>query len=160
MKRNPPVPLTEDLWGDRWQFASLTAGDFWDYFSGRMIPVQSLPEAWQPLNLGLASDQFLPGIAITGGRKAMTIARWIEAQDPREVVYTPGSPDGILLHAGEYDRHILATFEDPEMRQAGELFTERKIAAQGLHFLLIQPDDSGMTQSGLWLLNAELRIEN
>ena len=154
MKRNPPVPLPEELWGDRWQFASLTAGDFWDYFSGRMIPVQSLPSELQPLSLGLASDQFLPGIAITGGRKSMPIARWIDASMPREVIYSQGAPDGIILYSGEVDRHILATFEDPETRQAGELFTTRKIAAKGLHFLMIQPDDSGMTQSGLWLLRS------
>jgi RNA-binding protein Tab2/Atab2 len=157
MKRNPPVPLSEELWGDRWQFASLTAGDFWDYFSGRPIPVHSLPELWQPLILGLASDLFIPGIAIMGGRKALTIARWIDATDPRAIIYSPGLPDGVILHSGEVDRHILATFEDEQMRAAGELFTERKIAAKGLHFLLIQPDDSGMTQSGVWLMREEGR---
>lgn len=156
MKHNPPVPLPEELWGDRWQFASLTAGDFWDYFSGRMIPIQSLPQPWQPLQLGLASDQFLPGVAITGGRRSMQLAKWIGTTDPREILYQPGTPDGVILHSGDHDRHILATFEDPEMRQAGEIFMQRKLAAQGLHFLLIQPDDSGMTQSGVWLLKAAL----
>ncbi|HEY9750428.1 MAG TPA: Tab2 family RNA-binding protein, partial [Allocoleopsis sp.] len=50
------------------------------------------------------------------------------------------------------DRWVLATFEDAEVRAAAQAYEQRKQAAQGLHFLLVQPDDSGMTYSGFWLL--------
>ena len=151
---DPPLPMPEDLWGDRWQFASLPAGELWQSFSGRMTPIQSLPEASSPFNLGLASDLFIPGVIITGGRKAMAIARWLQSVSPRALIYqsSPGTPSGLILYAGDRSRYILATFEDSEVQSAGEIFQQRQRAAQGLHFLLIQPDDSGMTHSGVWLL--------
>jgi hypothetical protein len=50
------------------------------------------------------------------------------------------------------DRWILNTFDDPDMRSAAQQYEQRKQASQGLHFLLVQPDDSGMTYTGFWLL--------
>ena len=82
----PPVPMPEDLWGDRWQFASLPAGELWDSLSGRLTPIQSLPPESNPLNLGLASDLFIPGVIITGGRKALTIARLYAEVFPRSLL--------------------------------------------------------------------------
>ncbi len=46
----------------------------------------------------------------------------------------------LILEASLADRWILATFAD------------EKVSAAGLYFLLVQPDDSGMTYTGLWLL--------
>jgi RNA-binding protein Tab2/Atab2 len=151
---HPPVPMPENLWGDRWQFASLPAGDLWDSLSGRLTPIQHLPEAFNPFTLGIASDLFIPGVIITGGRKSMAIARWIQSVLPQRLSYqsSPGAPSGLLMQAGKRDRYILATFEDPDVQNAGETFRNRQEASQGLHFLLIQPDDSGMTHSGVWLL--------
>ena len=34
-------------------------------------------------------------------------------------------------------------------------YEQQKGDSQGLHFLLIQPDDSGMTETGIWLLKKE-----
>ncbi|MGB3692248.1 MAG: Tab2 family RNA-binding protein, partial [Spirulinaceae cyanobacterium] len=59
---------------------------------------------------------------------------------------------GLILAGGLVDRWIVATFEDEEVARAAKAYEERKQASQGLHFLLIQPDDSGMTTSGFWLL--------
>jgi hypothetical protein len=39
-----------------------------------------------------------------------------------------------------------------QLAAASQAYEQRKQAAQGLHFLLVQPDDSGMTYSGFWLL--------
>ena len=152
----PPVPMPEDLWGDRWQFASLPAGELWDALSGRLTPIQSLPQTSNPLSLGLASDLFIPGVIITGGRKALTIARWIQSVLPQTLTYqaSPGAPSGLLLQTDDRARYVLATFEDPDVQRSGETFQQRQIAAQGLHFLLIQPDDSGMTHSGVWLFRS------
>jgi hypothetical protein len=50
------------------------------------------------------------------------------------------------------DRWILVTFEDAEVAQAAQVYEQRKQQSQGLHFLLVQPDDSGITYTGFWLL--------
>jgi hypothetical protein len=46
----------------------------------------------------------------------------------------------------------VATFEDREVAAAAANYEQRKQLSQGLHFLLVQPDESGMTYSGFWLL--------
>ncbi|MHC5721400.1 MAG: Tab2 family RNA-binding protein, partial [Nostoc sp.] len=38
---------------------------------------------------------------------------------------------------------------------AAQAFEQLKQQSRGLHFLLVQPDDSGMTYSGFWLLRAD-----
>ncbi len=43
----------------------------------------------------------------------------------------------------------VATFEDQEVLLA-QVYEQRKNQSQGLHFLLVQPDDLGMTYSGFW----------
>jgi hypothetical protein len=63
-----------------------------------------------------------------------------------------GEPDGLILEAGLCDRWVITTFNDADVARAGQQFERRKQASQGLHFLLVRPDDSGMTTTGLWLL--------
>ncbi|MGL5081569.1 MAG: Tab2/Atab2 family RNA-binding protein [Microcoleaceae cyanobacterium] len=154
LDRPPPVPLPENLWGDRWRFASLSAGELIDGFADRPIPILELPEALLPLNLGLASIVPIPGIVIDGGRQSRRLAQWVQATRPFALNYVPGSPDGLILEAGLVDRWILVTFEDLEITQAAKSYQQRRQSAQGLHFLLVQPDDSGVTYSGFWLLSA------
>lgn len=151
----PPVPLSDSLWGDRWRFAALPAADLVDAFRDRMIPILDLPDPLLPLNLGLASTTLIPGVAIDGGRQAMRLAFWLQQAQPVSLSYVPGAPDGLVLEAGLVDRWILTTFEDTEVATAGHTFEQRKQLSQGLHFLLVQPDDSGMTYSGFWLLETE-----
>ncbi|PSB28128.1 Tab2/Atab2 family RNA-binding protein [Stenomitos frigidus] len=151
----PPVPLSETLWGDRWRFAVLPTADLVDTFSDRMIPILDMPESLLPLNLGLASTTPIPGVVIDGGRQAMRLALWLQQAQPILLNYIPGAPDGLILEAGLVDRWILTTFEDAEVAAAGQEFERRKQLSQGLHFLLVQPDDAGMTYSGFWLLKTE-----
>jgi hypothetical protein len=82
----------------------------------------------------------------------MRLVRWLVDVHPVNLNYIPGDPDGLLLEAGLVDRWILATFEDEAVKAAAQTFQERQQAAKGLHFLLVQPDDAGVTYSGLWLL--------
>ncbi|MBD2663789.1 Tab2/Atab2 family RNA-binding protein [Richelia sinica] len=151
----PPVPLPENLWGEEWRFATLPAGDLVDEFQERPIPVKQMPDFLHPLNLGLASTVLVPGVVIYGGRQSMRLVRWLEDANPVSLRYMAGAPDGLVLDAGLLDRWIIATFEDEEVATAAKLYETRKQLSQGLHFLLIQPDDSGMTYSGFWLLQAE-----
>lgn len=152
----PPLPLPENLWGDRWRFAALPAGNIEEVFSDRPIPVLEMPEFLLPLNLGLASTVAVPGVIIDGGRKSMQLARWLENAQPVSLNYIAGAPDGLVLEAGLADRWVVATFEDKEVAAAARMYEQRKELSRGLHFLLVQPDDSGMTYTGFWLLQGEV----
>ncbi len=158
--RPPPVPIPDAgatagavrLWGESWRFASIMAGDMVAWAADRPLPVREMPEYLWPVNLGLASTAVIPGVAISGGRQSMKLARWLQEVRPVSLNYIPGAPDGLILEAGLVDRWILATFDDEEMATAARTYQQRLQLTQGLHFLLVQPDDSGMTYSGFWLL--------
>ncbi|MGB3405401.1 MAG: Tab2/Atab2 family RNA-binding protein [Microcoleaceae cyanobacterium] len=152
IEQSPPVPLPENLWGEVWQFATLQAGELMASFAEYPIPVVEIPEALQPFNLGLASTVPISGVVINGGRQSMQLARWLQNALPIALNYIPGQPDGLILEAGLADRWVVATFDDTEVRSAAKRFETRKQLASGLHFLLIQPDDAGMTYTGFWLL--------
>jgi hypothetical protein len=148
----PPAPLPENLWGEQWRFATLPAGELGDLFSDRPIPILQVPEFLQPINLGLASTVRVPGVIIYGGRQSMRLARWLQEACPVALNYIAGAPDGLILEAGLVDRWIVATFADAQVTEAAKLYEQRKQQSHGLHFLLVQPDDSGMTYTGFWLL--------
>ncbi len=155
LDKPPPIPLQELLWGEQWRFATLSAGDVEDAFAQRPIPILKMPEFLLPINLGLASTVRVPGVVIDGGRQSMRLARWLEDTHPVALNYVGGTPGGLVLEAGLVDRWIVATFEDKEVAAAAQAYEQRKQISQGLHFLLVQPDDSGMTYSGFWLLRGE-----
>ncbi|MGL6282464.1 MAG: Tab2/Atab2 family RNA-binding protein [Microcoleaceae cyanobacterium] len=153
LEQPPPYPLPESLWGDRWQFASLPAGDIVEAFTGRPIPILVMPKNLYPLQLSLSSQLPIPGVIIDGGRNSLKLAKWIEEQQPHSLKYMPGEPDGLILEAGLVDRWVLTTFTDRQVTKAGKVFSQRQQDAKGLHFLLIRPDDSGMTYTAFWLLS-------
>jgi hypothetical protein len=154
-----PLPLPENLWGERWQFAALAAMDLVPAFQGRAIPILQMPESWFPVQLNLPSTLPIPGVVIEAGRRSMQLARWLQQVQPYALNYISGEPDGLILEAGLVDRWVLTTFEDKDVIQAACTFRERQAAAKGLHFLLVQPDNSGMTHSGFWLLKMESLME-
>jgi len=151
----PPLPMPENLWGEQWRFASLRAGDLVREFGDRPLRVRSLPEDLLPLKLGLASTVLIPGVIIDGGKQSLPLARWLESTQPVSLEYIAGQPDGLLLQSGLCDRWVIVTFKDDEVRQAAQTFAVRQQLAKGLHFLLVQPDNSGMTYTGFWLLKKE-----
>ncbi|MGA9382291.1 MAG: Tab2/Atab2 family RNA-binding protein [Phormidium sp.] len=152
LEKPPPVPLPEKLWGEKWRFATLMASDITDSFAGQPMPILEMPEFLLPINLGIASNLPVPGVVIDGGKQSLRLARWIQESRPVALNYIPGAPDGLILEAGLVDRWIVATFADEEVTVAAKIFAQRKQETKGLHFLLVQPDDSGMTYSGFWLL--------
>lgn len=155
LDKPPPLPLPENLWGDRWRFATFPAGQVEEAFAQRPIPILQMPTFLLPLNLGLASTVAVPGVVIDGGRKSMQLARWLQDVQPVALNYIAGAPDGLVLEAGLIDRWIVGTFEDKEVAESGQAYEQRKQLSQGLHFLLVQPDESGMTYTGFWLLRGE-----
>ncbi|MDY7014679.1 MAG: Tab2/Atab2 family RNA-binding protein [Cyanobacteriota bacterium] len=158
LEKPPPQALPENLWGDRWRFAALPAGELIETFRDRPIPILDLPEDLDPLNLNLASTTPVPGIVIYGGRQSMRLARWLQEVRPAAIESIPtvvGQSGGLVLEAGLVDRWILITYEDSEVARSADLFSQRQKTAGGLHFLLVQPDDSGITDTGFWLLKME-----
>ncbi len=155
LDKPPPLPLAENLWGQQWRFASLPAADLVDAFADRPIPILVMPSERLPLNLGLASTVAIPGVVIDAGRKSMQLARWVQQVQPVSLNYLAGAPDGLVLEAGLVERWVVATFDDADVVTAARAYEQRKQASRGLHFLLIQPDDTGITYSGLWLLREE-----
>ncbi|MBE9168316.1 Tab2/Atab2 family RNA-binding protein [Pleurocapsales cyanobacterium LEGE 06147] len=158
LEKPPPQALPENLWGEQWNFASIGAGDLVEMFGDRPIPVKDMPESLLPLNLGIASTTFIPGVVIYGGRNSLQLVRWLEKEKPVFLNYIPtevGQSGGLILETGLVARWIVATFEDREVAQAAQNYEQRKQASQGLHFLLVQPDNSGMTHTGFWLLKEE-----
>ena len=158
LEQSPPQAVPENLWGDKWRLGTFKAGDFLDYFSDRPIPIKDLPEELNPIDLGIASDIKIPGLVIYGGRQSMYLARWLADNQPVSLNYIPTDVEksgGLILESGLVDRWVLLTFEDSEMAQSAQKYEQQKEDSQGLHFLLIQPDDSGMTETGIWLLKKE-----
>lgn len=148
----PPLPVPEELWGEQWRFGAIAASDLTEFIEEQAIPIRDTPPSLYPLALKLASDTPIPGVIIDGGRQSMRLAQWLQTQHPVSLSYIPGPPDGLILEAGLSDRWVLATFEDDAVAQAGQTFQKRQQASRGLHFLLVQPDNSGVTYSGIWLL--------
>ncbi|WP_204104067.1 MULTISPECIES: Tab2 family RNA-binding protein [Spirulina sp. CCY15215] len=156
----PPQPLPDRLWGERWRFANLPAGESVRKFRDRPIPILDIPDDFDPVKLGLASSILLPGIIIEGGRRSMQLARWLQEVQPYSLDYIPtevGLSGGIVLEAGLCDRWILQTFSDPEVSHAAQQYQQRLQQSQGLHFLLIQPDNFNANYTGYWLLMREER---
>lgn len=151
----PPTPLPDKLWGEQWRFATLPAGDVEEAFGDRPIPILSMPDFLLPLNLGLASTIAIPGVIIYGGRRSLQLARWLQEAQPVALNSIAGEPSGLVLEVGLVDRWIVATFADREVVAAAKVYEQRKQQSLGLHFLLVQPDDSGMTYSGFWLLQED-----
>lgn len=155
LEKPPPQPLPAKLWGESWQFATLAAADLEVGLIQEPIPVLDAAPAKLPSHLRLPRSTQIPGVVIYGGRQSLKLARWLQAQRLVSLHFVPGVPSGLLLEAGLVDRWILITFEDPEIEAAATAFERRKLTSQGLHFLLVQPDGSGVTYSGLWLLKVE-----
>lgn len=161
VKLDKPVPqaLPENLWGDKWQIANIKAGQIVDLFCDRPIPICQLPEYFYPINLGVASDISVPGIVVYGGKKSMQISQWIQEESPAFINYIPteiGKSGGFILETGLVDRWIFNTFESEQAAEIARNYEQRKQEAKGLHFILIQPDDSGMTSTAFWLLKQDL----
>ena len=155
LDKAPPQALPEAIWGDKWQIANIAAGQIVDLFCDRPIPILSLPEAMLPINLGLASDISIPGLVIFGGRQSMQLARWVSQNKPASINYIPTQErksGGFVLETGLADRWVFNTFESSTAAKIALAFEQKKQASQGLHFLLIQPDESGMTTTAFWLL--------
>lgn len=162
-KLEKPVPqaLPENLWGDEWQIANIKANQIVDLFRDRPMPICRLPEPLLPINLGIASDLPIPGIVVYGGKKSLQIAQWIQQENPTFINYIPteiGKSGGFILETGLVDRWVFNTFESESAAKIARNYELKKQAVQGLHFMLIQPDDSGMTYTAFWLLKQNYMI--
>lgn len=157
VEQSPPQPIADRVLGKEWRFATLPAAELVEFFSSRPIPILSSPDYLDPMYLGLSSTLPIPGVIIYGDRKSMSIAQWLQEVNPCSINYIPteiGQSGGMVLEAGLVERWVIATFSDTEMSQFAQKYEQKKQVSKGLHFLLVQPDDSGMTYTGFWLLQS------
>ena len=150
----PPLPIPDVLMGEKWQFVTLTAKELVTEFNDRPIPIVSMPDYLLPPHWGLGGNVAIPGVIIYGGRQSMRLARWIAETQPVSLNFLGDDPGGLVLDSGLADRWVMVTFNDAQVSQAARLYEARKKLVHGLHFLLVTPDDSGITDSGIWLFQA------
>jgi hypothetical protein len=148
----PPQPLPDTIWGDRWQFASLTAADLEERLLERPIPVRHVMPLALPSQQQLPATTIIPGISIEAGRRAMPLARWLAQRTFIRVNAVQRELGALIARTSTQEQWILATYQDEAVAEAGQAFEARKGQSQGIHFLLIQPDDAGVTHTGLWLM--------
>ncbi|MBW4552554.1 MAG: Tab2/Atab2 family RNA-binding protein [Aphanocapsa sp. GSE-SYN-MK-11-07L] len=153
IEQPPPLPFPDRLWGEKWQFASLGASDLRDFIDQQPIPFISTPSELREQLLKLPPTTRVSGVIIYSGRRSLKLVEWLKAQTPTSLHFIQGEPSGLVLAAALCDRWILVTFDDPEVVLAAREFEQRKQLTAGLHFLLVQPDDSGVTFTGIWLLD-------
>lgn len=145
----PPQPLPESVRGNRWQFSALTRENL-EGFLERTIPFVGGVDVSQLKEL--PAETSIPGMTMYGGRRSLLLARWCDRAEPYALRYVPGDPDGMVLDAGLSDRWILATFADDEVAIAARKYEGRRQTSQGWHFVLVLPDDSGATATGIWVM--------
>jgi RNA-binding protein Tab2/Atab2 len=146
-----PQPMPEDLWGDRWQFVRLTAEDLEFRLLERSIPIREVSPSARPSEQAISPDALIPGVMIEAGKQSMRLARWVATQQPLSLEAV-NRELGALMLSTQSDRWIMATYQDEAVKEASENFEALKLTSSGIHFLLIQPDDTGITHSGLWIL--------
>jgi hypothetical protein len=149
---SPPQPLPEHLLGNKWRFASLSAATLEQDLFQQPIPIQSLPAHLYPSHCGLPEQTAIPGVVVYGGRRSPKLAQWLAEQAPSRLSFVQGELSGLTLTTTGGERWVFLTFTDTEVIKAAQTFEQRKVLAQGLHFLLVQPDESGITYTGLFLL--------
>jgi hypothetical protein len=149
---SPPQPLPENLWGDHWQFMSLPAEDLEFRLWERPIPVRDAAPLALPSQQNLGASATIPGILINAGRQAMKLSRWLLDRQPEQLVAVNLELGAVILTTVQRERWILATYQDAMVRESAQTFESRKAQCSNIHFLLIQPDDSGITHTGLWIL--------
>ena len=158
LERPIPQNLPENIWGENWNMVSISAGEIVEFATNRPIPFCDLPKSLSAINAKLEPTTKVPGIVIQGGKKSLILARWLAQEQPVALNYIAteiGKSGGLVLEAGLVDRWIIATFESSAVARAAKAYEQAKQESQGLHFLLLQPDDSGMTYTGFWLLKDE-----
>lgn len=158
LDKPPPQNVPENVWGENWSFVSILSEEIQKFTQERPLLFCDLPESLLATNSRLNPTTKVPGIVIYGGKKSLTLGRWLSEKQPVSLNYIPteiGKSGGLILESGLVDRWILATFESETVATAAKAYEQAKQESLGLHFLILQPDDSGMTYTGFWLLKNE-----
>ncbi|BAC92228.1 Tab2 family RNA-binding protein [Gloeobacter violaceus] len=138
-----PAPIPDARLPDRWGFSALPGAE--------LGQLRQLPIAYLEVPLLAGIDAPVPGVFLFS-RRDRDLASWLAAREPVSLQYTRAEIDGLILEAGLDERWILATFDDPGMRERGRQFAERLAGSRGLHFLAVQPAEGSPQIAGFWLL--------
>lgn len=142
----PPQSLPDALVGQKWTFATLSAGDFaemgeWSIDFGESFPL-SLAD--------LADSAPVPGLIIYSQR-ATAMAAWMSGLELATIKYDLSLPNRLLLETGVSDRWILTTLDQNTQSEVQD-FEVAKQNSNGVHFLAIQKSPDVEAFAGFWLL--------
>ena len=140
----PAVPLSEEVQGDAWAWASLPAGLLreageWPMgFSGLL-----------PLPSGIADDQPVPGLRLFSRSRALAMAGWLGGLEPVRLLVEGRQ---LVLEAGQDDRWLVSDL-DPKAAEAITAELAKSMAiGKGLQFIAIQASPEEQAFAGFWMM--------
>jgi RNA-binding protein Tab2/Atab2 len=143
----PPQPLQDALRAQKWGTVALEAGALsemneWSIDFGEAYPIA---------DLNLKPDTLVPGL-ILYSQRALAIAAWMSGLELAAVRYDTQDGQQLVLETGVIDRWSLAQLLTMPLQAEARQFEDRKIAANGVHFLAIQKSPEDESFAGFWLL--------
>ena len=141
---NQPVPLPENIRGDKLSLASIPIGmlkeaeDWPMEFSG-LLPVSPNQE----------ENILIPGLLLFSEKRALAIAGWIGGLEPVKLSIENKQ---LLLEAGQDDRWLVTDLSKEEALQIKKNINESRDKANGFQFLAVQKSPEEKSFAGFWML--------
>ncbi|EIE22290.1 PsaB RNA binding protein [Coccomyxa subellipsoidea C-169] len=151
----PPQDLPDALRGESWLFVQLPLGLLREEL--RAVDTrQTFGANFALASAGLADlpdDTPIPGVAVYS-RRAVPLAAWTSGLEVANVA-ADADRACLVLETGVNQRWRYGNYQrTPENTADARAWEAAKIAARGLHFLVVQADEEADTSAGLWLLQA------
>lgn len=143
----PPQPLQDALRAQKWGTVALEAAALTDMSEWSI----DFGEAYPLADLKLAPETLVPGL-ILYSQRALPIAAWMSGLELACVRYDTQDGQQLVLETGVIDRWSLAQLLTMPLQAEARQFEDRKVAANGVHFLAVQKSPEDETFAGFWLL--------
>jgi hypothetical protein len=98
----------------------------------------------------LSPDTPVPGFIIFSSR-ALPLAAWMSGLELAFLRFNP-SPPQLVLETGANDSWVLANLPTVELQEEVKGFEAKKLAANQVHFVAVQADQSSEAFAGFWLM--------
>ena len=143
---NQPVPLPENVRGDKWSLASLQLGALreaqeWPIEFGGLIPI----------NKDFDDTILIPGIRLFSQNRSLALAGWLGGLEPVQLTLEGNK---LLLEAGQEDRWLVTDLDSEAAKSIKKEIDNTKINAGGLQFIAVQKSPEELKFSGFWMLRA------
>jgi len=142
----PAQTLPDALLGERWAFVTLEASAFAEMPEWEI----GFSESFPPEMFDLSPDTPVPGFIIFSSR-ALPLAAWMSGLELAFLRFNP-SPPQLVLETGANDSWVLANLPTAELQEEVKGFEAKKLAANQVHFVAVQADQSSEAFAGFWLM--------